>query len=37
MFSAGTNSILATNGVVEATCTVPSPDTNRFFRVLEAD
>jgi N-acetylneuraminic acid mutarotase len=36
-FSTGTNSILATNGLVEATCAVPSGDTQRFFRVLEAN
>ena len=36
-FSTGTNSILATNELVEATCTVPVADTNRFFRVLEAN
>jgi len=36
-FSTGTNSVLATNGIVGATCTVPSPDTNRFFRILETD
>jgi hypothetical protein len=35
MFSTGTNSVLATNGLVEATCLVPTADTNRFFRVLE--
>jgi N-acetylneuraminic acid mutarotase len=34
-FSTGTNSVLATNGLVEATCVVPTADTNRFFRVLE--
>ena len=34
-FSTGTNSVLATNGLVEATCLVPTADTNRFFRVLE--
>jgi hypothetical protein len=34
-FSTGTNSILATNALVEATCLVPPKDTNRFFRVLE--
>ncbi|MEK7675976.1 MAG: kelch repeat-containing protein [Verrucomicrobiota bacterium] len=32
-----TNTILATNELVEATCPVPSADTNRFFRVLEAN
>jgi N-acetylneuraminic acid mutarotase len=37
VFSTGTNAILATNVVVEATVTVPSTDTQRFFRVLEAD
>ena len=35
MFSSGTNSVLATNGLVKATCVVPPADTNRFFRVLE--
>jgi N-acetylneuraminic acid mutarotase len=34
-FSTGTNSVLATNSLVEATCLVPTADTNRFFRVLE--
>jgi hypothetical protein len=34
-FSTGTNSVLATNALVEATCLVPTADTNRFFRVLE--
>ena len=34
-FSTGTNSVLATNGLMEATCLVPTADTNRFFRVLE--
>ena len=34
-FSTGTNSVLATNGLVEATCLVPPAATNRFFRVLE--
>ena len=34
-FSSGTNSVLATNSLVEATCIVPTADTNRFFRVLE--
>jgi N-acetylneuraminic acid mutarotase len=34
-FSTGTNSVLATNPLVEATCVVPTADTNRFFRVLE--
>lgn len=37
MFSAGTNSFLATNTVVEATVNVPSADTLRFFRAIEAD
>jgi N-acetylneuraminic acid mutarotase len=37
MFSTGTNSILATNELVEATCPVPSGDTQRFFQVLEAN
>ena len=36
-FSTGSNSILATNELVEATCPVPSADTSRFFRVLEAN
>jgi hypothetical protein len=35
MFTSGTNSVLATNGLVEATCLVPTADTNRFLRVLE--
>jgi N-acetylneuraminic acid mutarotase len=35
MFSSGSNSVLATNALVEATCLVPTADTNRFFRVLE--
>ena len=34
-FSSGGNSFLATNSLVEATCLVPTADTNRFFRVLE--
>jgi N-acetylneuraminic acid mutarotase len=34
-FSTGTNSVLASNAIVEATCLVPTADTNRFFRVLE--
>jgi hypothetical protein len=37
MFSTGTNGILATNALVEATCTVPATDAQRFFRVIEAD
>ena len=37
MFSSGTNSVLATNSLVEATCLVPTADTNRFFRVLETN
>ena len=37
MFSSGTNSVLATNALVEATCLVPTVDTNRFFRVLEVN
>ncbi|MHC1765130.1 MAG: Kelch repeat-containing protein [Verrucomicrobiia bacterium] len=37
MFSTDTSCILATNALVEATCTVPAADTARFFRVLEAD
>ncbi len=36
-FSTGTNTLPATNELVEATCLVPSGDTNRFFRVLEAN
>ena len=36
-FTSGTNSVLATNALVEATCIVPTVDTNRFFRVLEAN
>jgi hypothetical protein len=36
-FSTRTNSILATNELVEATFAVPSADTSRFFRVLEAN
>ena len=36
-FSSGTNTILATNALVEASCTVPSADTSRFFRVIEAN
>ena len=35
MFSSGSNSVLATNSMVEAICLVPTTDTNRFFRVLE--
>jgi N-acetylneuraminic acid mutarotase len=35
MFSSGSNSVLATNALVEATCVVPTADTKRFFRVLE--
>ncbi len=37
MFSTGSNSVLATNGVLEATWTVSPADPKRFFRVLEAD
>lgn len=37
MFSTGTNTVLATNALVEASCLVPVGDTNRFFRVLEAN
>jgi hypothetical protein len=37
IFSTGTNSILATNALVEATWAVPSGDTQRFFQVLEAN
>jgi N-acetylneuraminic acid mutarotase len=36
-FPGGVYSVLATNAVVEATCTVPTADTNRFFRVLELE
>jgi N-acetylneuraminic acid mutarotase len=35
MFSSGSNSVLATNALVGATCVLPTADTNRFFRVLE--
>jgi len=35
MFSSGTNTVLATNSMVEVSCLVPTTDTNRFFRVLE--
>jgi hypothetical protein len=35
MFSSGSNSVLATNALVEATCIVPPADAKRFFRVLE--
>jgi N-acetylneuraminic acid mutarotase len=34
-FSNGGDSVLATNSMVEVTCVVPAPNTNRFFRVLE--
>ncbi len=34
-FTCGTNSVLATNTLVEASCLVQVGDTNRFFRVLE--
>ena len=34
-FSTGSNTVLATNSMVEVTCVVPTTDTNRFFRVLE--
>ena len=37
VLSTGTNTILATNALVEAICPVPSTDTRRFFRVLEAN
>jgi hypothetical protein len=37
MFTSGTNSVLATNALVQATCILPTVDTNRFFRVLEAN
>ncbi len=37
MFTTGTNTVLATNALVETSCLVPAGDTNRFFRVLEAD
>jgi N-acetylneuraminic acid mutarotase len=36
-FPTGTNSILATNEVVEAICPVPSADPARFFEILEAN
>jgi len=37
MFTTGTNTIMATSALVEASCLVPPADTNRFFRVLEAN
>ena len=37
MFSTGSNSIVATNELVEATCPVPPADLSRFFRVFEAN
>ena len=37
MFSTGTNSVLATNALVEAATLVSPADTNRFFRVLETE
>ena len=36
-FSGGSDSVLATNALVEATCIVPTGDTSRFFRVLEVN
>lgn len=36
-FSSGTNRILATNEMIEATGTLPVEDSQRFFRVFEAD
>lgn len=33
----GTNTILATNTLLEATVTVPAANTQRFFQVIEAD
>jgi N-acetylneuraminic acid mutarotase len=36
-FSTGTNSVLATNALIEASCTVPVADPKRFFRVLEVN
>ena len=37
MFTTGTNTVMATNALVEASCLVPPAGTNRFFRVLEAN
>ena len=37
LFSTGTNSIVATNALVEANCEVSPADTNRFFRIIEAN
>jgi hypothetical protein len=37
MFSTGTNTVLATNSLVEASCLVPVEDPNRFLRVLESE
>jgi hypothetical protein len=37
LFSTGTNAILATNDMVEATVSVPASDAQRFFRALEAE
>jgi len=36
-FTTGTNSVLATNALVEARCLASPADTNRFFRVLETN
>jgi hypothetical protein len=36
MFSTGIYSIAATNAQMAATCTIPTTDACRFFRVLEA-
>jgi N-acetylneuraminic acid mutarotase len=35
MFTTGTDTVQATDALVEASCLVPPGDTNRFFRVLE--
>lgn len=37
MFTTGTNAVMASNALVEASCLVNPSDTNRFFRVLEAN
>jgi hypothetical protein len=37
LFSTGTYGILATNALVEATCTIPTTDACRFFRVFEVN
>jgi hypothetical protein len=37
MFTTGTDTVQATNALVEASCLVPPGETSRFFRVLEAD